>query len=160
TWRSLWVSIPATTRRSSPSAMVGMPPFLFIGLGVARTAGRVDRTGSRPVGAGASEVTFTRPVVPSGRARLTRSTDQIEDTPRVRPLRGSDRVSETLPASAAAMSRAHASATRRHERMNDIIPPSGVLQWVAHVRGRLPTCTPNQDADGTGCCRQRTGTAG
>ena len=28
------------------SAMVGMRPFLFIGLGVARTAGRVDRTGS------------------------------------------------------------------------------------------------------------------
>ena len=48
-----------------------------------------------PVGSGASEVTT---VVPSGRARLTRSTDQFEDTRRVRPLRGSDRVSETLPA--------------------------------------------------------------
>jgi hypothetical protein len=61
-----------------------------------------DRQGGQdrewPVGSGASEVTFTRPVVPSGRARLTRSTDQFEDTRRVRPLRGSDRVSETLPA--------------------------------------------------------------
>jgi hypothetical protein len=37
-------------------------------VGVARTAGRVDKTGSRPTRTGASSVTFTRPLVPRTRS--------------------------------------------------------------------------------------------
>jgi hypothetical protein len=67
-------------------------------VGVARTAGRVDKTGSRPARTGASSVTFTRPVVP-GQGPLTRPTGQIKDTKRVWPISESDPMSETQPAS-------------------------------------------------------------
>src|SRR5262245_65011841 len=58
-------------------------------VGVARTAGRVDKTGSRP-GTGASSVTFTRPVVPRagprslGRQVRSRTPSGLADL-RVRP---------------------------------------------------------------------------
>jgi hypothetical protein len=67
-------------------------------VGVARTAGTLDKTGSRPARTGASSVTFIRPVVP--RAGPTHSADRSDQGHqsgladlRVRPM------SETLPAS-------------------------------------------------------------
>jgi hypothetical protein len=68
-------------------------------VGVARTAGRVYKTGSRPARTGASSVTFTRRVAPRAGPPLTQPTGQIKDTKGVWPIRESDPVSETLPAS-------------------------------------------------------------
>src|SRR4051794_29563019 len=65
--------------------------------GVARTAGRVDKTGSRPGSSGASSVTFPRPVVPHDEARLARSTGQLKDPRGVEPIWRSDQ-HETNPA--------------------------------------------------------------
>jgi hypothetical protein len=45
---------------------------------------------------------------------------------------------------AAAMSRAQATATRRHDRLNDIVPPRQVLKAAAPRSGaRLPAGTPS-----------------
>src|SRR5918995_4308916 len=45
-WTSLWVSTPATTRRSSPYAMVDMPPFLLTWLGWHARPGGWTRQGA------------------------------------------------------------------------------------------------------------------
>ena len=45
-WTSLWVSTPATTRRSSPSAMVDMPPLLLTWMGWHARPGRWTRQGA------------------------------------------------------------------------------------------------------------------
>ena len=46
TWTSLWVSTPATTRRSSPSAMVDTPPLLLTWMGWHARPGRWTRQGA------------------------------------------------------------------------------------------------------------------
>jgi hypothetical protein len=62
-------------------------PLLVLGWRwVARTAGRVDKTGSRPGRSGASSVTIHPTGCATRQARLAQSTGQIKDTRRVEPL--------------------------------------------------------------------------
>src|SRR6476619_3620963 len=95
----LWVSTPPIIWPSDSRAIVAMPPLSSsLDGGVARTAGRADRTVMGPLhrrlfGHGRSSGACTN------KASHTRPTDHLQDTlERGRPLHRSDRVSETLAA--------------------------------------------------------------